>query len=354
MYRNSVLINSSHGIHLRIAAQIVHMAESIKEKYKINLYITKSIDQEPIAFSMLALLSLRIRQNEIVEICCKEESIDGRNAVLELCDFIYKQLNEKNSEMENIDYIIEESAIANDQILENIPLGILVIDQNSTIVRLNDYGLKLIDRELKEITGRPVREVIPTSDLPIVLSTGKSHLGKIQHINGKVVIVNRSPIFSGDKVIGAVGVFQDISELVGMKELNEKLTKILEASHDLICFVDEDRKISYINPAYEKHFSKVSENIIGKDLYEVSPKGIRMKVFNTKKKIENVVYNKDGEEMVATIEPLFIDNNFKGIISISRPVNQIKDLLKKLEESEEKLNFYKEELFKTHKAKFFV
>jgi PAS domain S-box-containing protein len=346
MYKNSVIVSSTHGIHLRIAAEIVHKADMLKAKYKVNLYLRKTTSQDPIAISMLALLSLKIRQGEIIEVSCRESSHEGRNAVLELCDFINALMEEKSPCMAKIDDIIEQTSIANEQILESIPVGIVVVDSNSSIVMLNNYGLNIIGKDLKDVVGRHVKDVIPTSDLPNVVSKGLHHVGNIQHINDKVVIVNRSPIFSDGSVIGAVGVFQDISELVGMKELNEKFKKILGASGDLICFVDEDRKISYINPSYQEHLPKSSSNALGKDLLQISPSGLRMKVFNSKEKIENVVYQKEGVDMVSTVEPLFIDGVFKGIISISRPVNQIKNLLKKLEQSEEELNYYKEELLR--------
>jgi transcriptional regulator with PAS, ATPase and Fis domain len=131
-----------------------------------------------------------------------------------------------------------------------------------------------------------------------------------------------------------------------MKELNEKFKKILEASGDLICFVDENRKISYMNPAYVQYLPVSSKNALGRDLLDISPNGLRMKVFNSRNKIESVIYQKESIDMVSTVEPLFIDDKFKGVISISRPAIQIKNLIRKLEESEEKLKYFRDELIK--------
>lgn len=346
MFKKNIVISNSQGVHVRIAAEIVNKAEILKRKYKVNLYLRKTTDPVPIAIGIIALLSLKIKQNDLIEISCTEDSIEGKNAVLELCSFISTLMDEKDSGMDRIDDIIEQSNIANEQILESIPVGIVVVDVNSSIVFINNYGLKLINKTLREVIGKNIVEVIPTSELPAVLINKQNHVGSTQLINGKEVIVNRSPIFSGDNVIGAVDVFQDISELVGMKELNEKFKKILECSGDLICFVDESRKISYINPAYKQYLPNSSDNVLGKDLMDVSPDGLRMKVFNSREKVENIVYQKEGLDMLSTVEPLFIDGTFKGILSISRPVNQIKNLLKKLEQSQEELNYYKEELMR--------
>ncbi len=62
-----------------------------------------------------------------------------------------------------------------------------------------------------------------------------------------------------------------------------------------------------------------------------------------------MVYHKDNKTIVSTVAPIFADGKFKGVISISRTADELKDLLNKLRESEEKLNFYKEELNRHNK-----
>jgi PAS domain S-box-containing protein len=349
MFINTVEISSSLGVHVRIAAEIVHKADMLKAKYNVNLYLRKSTDAAPIAISMIALLSLKIMKNDIIEISCSEDSENGKRSVLELCTFISTLMDENNTITNKLDNIIEQGNIANEQILQSISVGILVVDANSSIVFINSYGLQLVNKSLQEVIGKNIVEIIPTSDLPTIVKKKEKHIGTTQLINGKEVVVSRSPIFLEEKVIGAVGVFQDISELVAVKELNEKFIKILECSGDLISFVDENRKINYMNPTYKRYLPNSSKNVLGKDLMEVSPEGLRMKVFNSREKVENLVYQKEGLDIISTIEPLFIDDTFKGIIAISRPVDEIKNLLSKLEQSQEELNYYKEELLRHSK-----
>lgn len=349
MFKGTVTISNPLGIHVRIAAEIVHYVGTLKGKYGINLYVRNSKASAPIIISMIALLSLNIVENDIIEISCTEDSVEGQNAVMELCDFINNLMTDKNRRMTQLDNIMVQSNIANEQILQSISVGIVVVDVNSSIVSINNYGLNFLNKELKEVIGKNILEVIPTSDLPSIIKNNEKHIGTTQIINDKEVLVTRSPIISEDKVIGAVGVFQDISELVAVKELNEKFSKILECTSDLICFVDENRRVSYINPSYGKYFSASSKGALGKDLKDLSPDGLRMKVFNTREKVENIVYQKEGLDIISTVEPLFIDDSFKGIISISRPVAQIKNLLSKLEQSQEELNYYKEELLRHSK-----
>lgn len=335
MPKKTLTVNIIEGIHTRIAASIVLKASELKSKYNINLFIKKSnSSSDPFAISMLALLSLKIQKGETIEISCNNDSDIGYQAVNEMFNFINFELNSDNT-MSKLDAIIEENTIANEQIINNIPIGIIVIDSNCHIVKINQYALNLIYSSEKKVYGKYIKDIIPTSELPSVVENKSHQIGQIQHINDNITITNSAPILGkNNEILGAISIFQDISEVIGIEELNEKFIKILEASHDLICFVDEYRKISYLNPAYEKHFNINKNFILGADLIDISPNGLRIKVFNTKKKLEKFFHKKDNQEVVSTIEPIFIDDKFKGIISISKPINEMKELVSKLERSE--------------------
>jgi transcriptional regulator with PAS, ATPase and Fis domain len=345
MYQNSIVVSIRQGIHLRIAAEIVRKAEQLTQKFGIKLYIRKLDNPKPIEISGLGLLALKIKQDDVIEIISMEETFEGMNAVIELCDFIYNLMGDVNTDLTQVDSIIEHTKLANEQIIENLPIGIVVVDINASVIIINEYGLKLTEKNAEEVRGLNIKSVLPSSVLTEALFEVQRKSGIIQHYNDKILISNISTISTDNRIIGAVEVFQDISELEGMKELNEKFKTIINTSGDLISFIDENRKISYLNPAYLTYFPKHSESIL-KDLAEISPEGLRMKAFITKEKFENVVNRKETVDVISTVEPLYIDGKFKGIISISKPVNHIKSLLKKLEESEERLNYYKEELLR--------
>lgn len=213
MYKNSVVVNSRYGIHTRIAAMIVNKAAELRGKYGVNLYVRTLESKDPIALSMLALLSLKIKQNEIIEISCKEDNLGGRQAVLQLSSFINTQIENETSAMSNIDKLIEESNTANEQILQNLPLGVVIVDINSNITSANSYILNLLGKDSKEVLGRNINDIIPSSKLPEVIKSKEKSIGGTIEIKDTIVISNRSPIFSNNKVIGAIGVFQDISDL---------------------------------------------------------------------------------------------------------------------------------------------
>lgn len=235
MYKNSITVPIHNGIHTRVAAMIVHKVAELKSKYGINLYIRNLSSKEPLAISMLALISLKIREDEIIEISCKEDSINGQKAVIDLCNFITKDMATNNSVLSKIDDIIEENTIAYEQIVENIPVGILVIDIDGYITAMNDYALKIIGKKANDVIGRYVKDILPDTDLTNIALSKKRKVGETQYINNRLVIASKSPIFSNDKVIGALGVFQAVDEL-------KDLVKKLEESEEELNYYKEELK----------------------------------------------------------------------------------------------------------------
>lgn len=354
IYTKQIYIKNPSGLHTRFAAMIVNKASQIKSKYGVSLYVKKAPYTDWLAISMLALLSLKIVQDDDIIIASKKDSENDFKAVKELIDYIELHINHNSSNMEQIDAFIEESKIANEQILDGLPIGILVIDLYNNITSINEYALNIIEKNYEDVIGKNITELIPNTGLPSIIKSNTRQFGQIQYINNKTTMVNRSPIFMNSKPIGAVAAFHDVSDLVGMKELNEKFSKILENSHDMICFLDEHGNVNYINPAYKKHFPNHSKNLIGKHILNASPNGYRAKVFNDKKSLTNVFHTKEGLDVISNVDPIFIDGEFKGVISSTKPVNEIKQLLGKLRKSEEELNYYKEEFLKqlSHNSSF--
>ena len=347
MFFQEITFKNRQGLHTRYSAMIVNKASEIQSKYKVTLYIKKKEYSQWLGMSMLAILSLKISNNDKISIGCNEEGMLGKIAVMSLIQYIDEFINSINpSANVKIDEFIDETIIAKEQVLENVPIGILVIDSYENITTINEYALKFLEKSFKDVIGKNIKDIIPYSDLPMILKKGLKQFGQVLHIKNKSALVNRSPLFMNNKIIGAVAVIQDVSNLVGIKELNEKFTKILENSQDMICFLDKNGIINYINPAYIKHSNLKVQNILGKHITDIEPDGYIYKSFKNKSKFNDVIYSINNVNVIGNIEPLFIDDEFVGVISTARPINELKELIGKLNKSQEELNYYKEEFFK--------
>ncbi len=104
--------------------------------------------------------------------------------------------------------------------------GLVVVDHLSRIVFMEEKYARSLGWDPEAIIGRPVKEVVPTSKLPLVVETGKPLLGDVFYHQGKPLICNRMPLIKNGVIIGAMSfqVFEVAEELFkSIRELQSQL-----------------------------------------------------------------------------------------------------------------------------------
>ncbi|HEY8342388.1 MAG TPA: sensor histidine kinase [Calditerricola sp.] len=100
--------------------------------------------------------------------------------------------------------------------------GIVAIDAEERITVINEEAKRLLGIAGNPV-GQPIRAVIPDTRLPEILYSGKPVFGQEIRVRGAHIVSTRVPIRSGDRVVGAVAVFQDRTEV---HRLAEELTGV--------------------------------------------------------------------------------------------------------------------------------
>lgn len=107
-------------------------------------------------------------------------------------------------------------------ILSSIREGVLAIDRENRIIMINDAAKRIFN-----LQGLPVNQLIsdilPDDRLPLVVQTGHPIFDEEQVLKNTVVLINRVPLVSQEKIIGAVATFRDMSEI---RRLAEELTEV--------------------------------------------------------------------------------------------------------------------------------
>jgi transcriptional regulator with PAS, ATPase and Fis domain len=117
----------------------------------------------------------------------------------------------------------------------------IMTDEKGNIVFLSKNYQELLDVEEKDFIGKPVQEVIPNSEIPRIIETGKEDIGHLFTLKGgKTVVCNRIPIIKNDVLYGVISsaTFYNLNEVSilnrQIKELQkenlEYKKKILELS----------------------------------------------------------------------------------------------------------------------------
>ena len=93
--------------------------------------------------------------------------------------------------------------------------GLVVADEQGTVIMVNQAMADFLGKEKEEILGRPCAEVLDDSRLYDVLRGGPPEHGQVQTIKGKRLVVSRLPIVREGRVVGAVEkiLFRNLEEL---------------------------------------------------------------------------------------------------------------------------------------------
>jgi len=115
--------------------------------------------------------------------------------------------------------------------------GLVVVDHETNIVFLNEEYAETIGVNPKEALGRPVKQVIPESKLPVVVESGKAILGDVYYVVGKPTVCNRIPLRQNGVLIGAMSF-----EVFGEIKQSDKLFESLQELHTQLDYYKEKLK----------------------------------------------------------------------------------------------------------------
>ncbi|MEW5920712.1 MAG: sigma 54-interacting transcriptional regulator [Bacillota bacterium] len=218
--------------------------------------------------------------------------------------------------------------------------GIVTVNREGKVVLINKAAEKILSIKRDEILGLPISQIIPNSGLPDVLRTGRPESAKIVKVGNVTVISNRSPIIREGKIVGAVGVFQDVSELYTLrrelqkeKDLNTELEAIIESSFDGIGIIDADGTLLRVNKAYRQISGLTLEDSgVGQNIRELEKKrhvypAVGLMVFQEKKPVTIKQKIKTGKEVLITGNPVFDENgNVLKVICNIRDMTELNNL----------------------------
>ena len=348
-----VTIHYEKGIHVRVAATIVQKADRLQNEYNVLYSVHREgLHNVPLT-SILLVTALKVKKGE--EIYLVTEGEQAEEASKEMKQFLEGDFNISPSELNQVDNLLQDNVITAENVYSNIESGLLVVDNQHTIIIYNTEAEHLFGIPAREVLGRKVTEVFPDSRLPEVVDTKEPILGYTREIGKSTIVVNTTPIIENDEIKGAISTFEDVSRLVQIswefeevKELKERYLQILEAVQDGICVFDREGTVTYINGSYNEI---TGENISeGDNIHEISPNGSRMRVLEKGQKIMGEIsQKKNGKSVVANIVPIIVNQQITGGISVVKNLSEIEELIDRISHLSAKTEYLEEELHRRKK-----
>ena len=227
-------------------------------------------------------------------------------------------------------------------ILNSTHDAMIGVDTDGIITLFNKAAERLTGIEEKDAMGKYVADVIKDTRLPYILETGESELNRQQDLGNIKIITNRMPVKDKKgRIIGAVAVFRDITEIIKLAEeitnLNEVyslLEAIINATQDAISVVDQNGLGVMINPAYIKITGLSEKDVIGKPATVDIAEGesIHMQVLKTRKPIKGALMKVGParKEVLVNAAPIIVDGELRGSVGVIHDISEITKLSNEL------------------------
>ncbi len=241
--------------------------------------------------------------------------------------------------------------------------GVIAINAEGIITLFNHAAEHITGIKAAHSVGRCIDDVIPGSGLRQVLKMG-SGITNQQHVVGSCkVLTNLSPIRKGNKILGAVNVFQDITELQSVaaelesvKDLKSILESVVESLFEGIVVVDKNGIITMLNQAYGDFLGIDATTAVGHPATDIIPNTrMHLVVQNRKAEIGDVQRIGDNNVVVTRI-PIIKDGEITGAVGkvLFKDVKDLRTMANKLNKLQSELEYYKEELHKTYGGKYTI
>lgn len=228
---------------------------------------------------------------------------------------------------------------------------IVSIDNNGNISYLNARSEKLLCTSVQDAVGKPVNTFIPTSRLPEIIKTGEPELWQKFIYEDKIFITNRTPIMQKGKIVGALAVFQDITELEkaieeldSVKRYKDILETVVENDYDCIVVVDSEGIITMFNKAYQEFIGVSREKAIGKHVTQVIENTRMHLVAKTGLPEMGEIQKIAGHDMICNRVPIKKDGKVWGAIGkvMFKDVKDYKEFVDKISRLQIELDYYKD------------
>ncbi|HWP97486.1 MAG TPA: sigma 54-interacting transcriptional regulator [Syntrophomonadaceae bacterium] len=277
---------------------------------------------------------------------------------------LFLDMSGANIMMQKLKETEQEFQALSEALTESPYMIYVIVDKDGYITTMNQTYLDAYGLKKEDVLGKHILEIVPNSELPAILKTGRIDEAVIWPINGRDTIMSRMPVMRDGIIIGAIAksVFLDMS---GAKILMQKLQEtekefraiseaLIESPYMVYVIVDKDGIITAMNQTYLDALGLEKSQVVGKPIMEVTPTSLLMETLKTGRIDQADIYPINGQDYIITRLPIIKDGQIIGACarSLFMDMSGAKILMKKLQETEKELNIYKEEVRQGYRAKW--
>lgn len=129
-------------------------------------------------------------------------SLDGIQEAFETAIALARNIKSSAEQAKKLNYILDYSAE-----------GIILTDREGIITDFNTSAERILQRKRSSVIGKSCRDVLPNTQLHIVMEQKQPQYNKIQDLGNVKIVTNRSPIMYNNEMIGSLATFFSVSNI---------------------------------------------------------------------------------------------------------------------------------------------
>ncbi|AFM41840.1 transcriptional regulator containing PAS, AAA-type ATPase, and DNA-binding domains [Desulfosporosinus acidiphilus SJ4] len=253
----------------------------------------------------------------------------------------------------------QSGTIPIDKILDNTNNAVIAVNLEGQIIYANRAVYNILQTPDRDLVGQSITTYFPGTGLLRVFEKGIPELGQQLTMNNKVLLSNRTPIHIHGELVGAVAVFQDITDLQNVidnlviehektKQLQRTLEVVLNTAYDGLIVTNEKGIVTMTNQAFANFFNKSPEEMIGKHIQEIYENPKFTDVLVTGQPVHGYIHDLNGHEIIASRIPITQEGKIVGALGkvVFKDVNELYALTKKVNSLRSELDYYKKTILK--------
>ena len=243
--------------------------------------------------------------------------------------------------------IYEKEAVIHDEGGLHARVAAMIVQRSQELSKRYDCHLFLRSERSERCEMHSLMKLIA-----LKVHRGDSVFVSSEGDNGRQAVLEMVRFLESDFEMHEAAEIHGVDKLLHENALiQERLQLILETVQDGICVVDRTGEITYVNPSYLRIVHKTPEMVIGQNVFETAPNGNRSGVLRSGvARIGSISHKKDGTTVVANVNPIFVDGEIAGVVSVIKDITEIQTLMERLSQVSAKAEYLEQELLRTKKT----
>ncbi len=242
-------------------------------------------------------------------------------------------------------------------VLDSSELGVFLTDHTHKIIFINDKLITMLNTTKEKIIGKYI-------DVIFSFKKDSNHqyvTPQRMHLKQYELVVKIATYNTVKGNTGYIAIFQNISEIKEMaeelntvKKLKRLLDSVIENAYDGIITFDENGLITFSSPSMLDLFSLEKDKALRKPIDSIFPQLHLTKVLKTGIADVSDMLEINGISYIVHRIPVVEDGEIIGGIGkvMYRQLHEVRDIFKRLDMMENKINYYQQELKKTETSRF--